>query len=185
MIPLIDGYPRTLTVAGREYPVRWDHKTGILLSTLIEDEGIAPYEKPGLMLRLFYFDVPMQNNEVMNAMFWFMRCGREQVFGGARAYDFMEDWSLMVAAFRQVYGMDIVQGKIHWWEFIALLGALPEGCPMAQIMSWRTMEIDGDLPEATQAHYRKMKAKYALEGKGLQRGFAEVISDAIMRGRKT
>ena len=65
---------------------------------------------------------------------------RPRAGGGRRAVDFDADAPLILAAFRQAYGIDLADPgtAMHWHVFLALFRALPADTLMAQVMGWRT-----------------------------------------------
>lgn len=58
---------------------------------------------------------------------------------GARALDYDADAPLIVAAFRQAYGIDLTDPgtDLHWHLFLCLLRCVPGETLLAQVMSWR------------------------------------------------
>lgn len=60
--------------------------------------------------------------------------------GGRRSVDFDVDAPLIVAAFRQAYGIDLTDPAtdMHWHVFLALFRGLPTDTLMSQVMGWRT-----------------------------------------------
>lgn len=71
-----------------------------------------------------------------------------------RLLDFDQDAEYIYAAFLQTYGINLfrVQDKLHWWEFSALLSALPQDTRMSEIVDLR----DRPVPEPTK-YNRKMR----------------------------
>lgn len=53
----------------------------------------------------------------------------------AETISFEQDAPFIYAAFRQAYGIDLFQeqGKLQWWEFVALHGALPSDTRLSDI----------------------------------------------------
>lgn len=72
-----------------------------------------------------------------------------------------QDHNLIVAAFRQQYGISLDELKsMHWWEFLALLSGISEQTRLGEVMKIRGMEISAkDTPEQRQA---KIKAKNSV-----------------------
>lgn len=72
-----------------------------------------------------------------------------------------QDHALIVAAFRQSYGVCLADlKKMHWWEFLALLSGIPDGTKLSGVIEIRGMEMDPkDTPEQRKA---KIKAKTAV-----------------------
>lgn len=99
---------------------------------------------------------------------------------------YTQDHAYILAAFRQAYGISLedVQ-RIHWWEFQALLSALPEDTRLSQIMRIRGMDVD---PKASPAERMEIqKAKNAVRIKRKKRkgetGF-DIISKGLEEGDK-
>ena len=85
-----------------------------------------------------------------------------------RTIDFIQDASLIYSAFRQTYGINLFNeyGRLHWYEFIALLEGLPEDTllyPVRNIRAWKPQK--GDSPEYKRK-MRKLKDQYKIKGKG-------------------
>ncbi|MBR1830847.1 MAG: hypothetical protein IJ784_00260 [Ruminiclostridium sp.] len=59
------------------------------------------------------------------------------------AVNFIADSKYIYAAFRQYYGINLFeqQGKLLWWEFIAMFDSLPSECQMKEIMYIRTRDM--------------------------------------------
>ena len=90
----------------------------------------------------------------------------ERESGGPRVLDFQQDAELILAAFRQAYGIDLFQepGRLHWLEFLALLSGIPQGTRLAEVMEIRACKV----PPVTKNNHEqikalmKAKAKYAI-----------------------
>ena len=85
---------------------------------------------------------------------------------GPRVMDFHQDAALILAAFRQAYGIDLYheQGRLHWLEFLALLSGIPQNTRLSEVMEIRACKV----PPATKNNHEqvralmKVKAKYAI-----------------------
>lgn len=87
--------------------------------------------------------------------------------GGDKVISFSQDSAYIYGSFMDVYGIDLfdVQGRLHWWKFLALFDALPEESKIKQVMSIRAREIptpNGHNSELIQ-HILRQKKYYALE----------------------
>ena len=85
----------------------------------------------------------------------------------AETISFDQDAPYIYAAFRQAYGIDLFkeQGKLQWWEFVSLLGALPSDTRMCDIIDIRTRPVpvpNGKNQEQISA-LLKLKAQYAIK----------------------
>ena len=79
---------------------------------------------------------------------------------------FSQDAPYIYAAFRQAYGIDLFaeQGRLQWWEFMALLSAIPSDTRLCDIIDIRTR----DIPPYNGKNQKqidgllKLKARYAI-----------------------
>lgn len=97
-------------------------------------------------------------------------------------FSFSEDHALIVASFRQAYGISLRELKaLHWWEFRALLRGIPEGTSLSAVMGIRSMEIDAKDPPKVKTAKRKAKAAVALRhtAGGRAKTGEEIVSDAF------
>lgn len=133
-----------------------------------------------------FYRVPIssdQLSEAYHAMLEFYLGGSEELGSGREgpsrdevALDYHCDAPYIIAAFQQVYGIDLTTAHLHWWRFKALLCALPEDCLLARIIHWRTADLS-DLPPTEKAFYTMQRERFALppEVKG---GAARAVSVA-------
>ena len=86
---------------------------------------------------------------------------------GGKPIDYEKDTSLIYAAFRQAYGIDLfeMQGKLHWIKFLMLLNNLPEDTKLSKVIGYRTtvMPPRNKHNKAEVDHAIKMKNVYRLE----------------------
>lgn len=96
-------------------------------------------------------------------------------------FSYSEDHALIVAAFRQAYGVSLEElREMHWWEFRALIAGIPEGTTLSRIMSIRSMEIDPKEPPKIKTAKREAKEAAALKRKGGRaKTGEEILSDAF------
>ena len=96
-------------------------------------------------------------------------------------FSFSEDHALIVAGFRQAYGISLAELKtMHWWEFRALLMGMPEETVLSSTMRIRAMDIDPKEPPKVKAAKRKAKEAVALKRTGGRaKTGEEIISDAF------
>lgn len=88
--------------------------------------------------------------------------GAEHPSAGELAFDYQTDASAIVAAFQQAYGIDLTTEKLHWWRFRALFAALPKETQIAQIMSYRVMDLSKIEDPKQRQYYAELKATYTL-----------------------
>lgn len=81
--------------------------------------------------------------------------------------DFVEDAELIYASFRQAYGINLSKelGRLHWYEFIALLNGLPDGTIMHQVRSIREWTPSKHDSSEYKKQMKKLQKAWSLKGK--------------------
>lgn len=111
-----------------------------------------------------------------------------------KVFDPIQDSQMIYASFRQAYGINLFDelGKLHWWEFNALLQGLPADTMFARIVQIRTQP----LPEPTKynakerAELIRLKHDYALQmsekerEENLQNGLANMARAMLALAKK-
>lgn len=192
---LIDPLPEKLCIEGREYPIRWDFRVGILYELLMLDEEVKGAEKPLIALRLFYSEIPQNWKEALNGIQWFYRLGEEgKCYRGRgtdrkrdRVYSFEYDAGYIYSAFLEQYGIDLTEVcQLHWWKFRALFQGLGEDTMFCKIMGYRAMEITENMGKEQKEFYRKMKEFYRIPSfKGEDEKIAAIENALLFEGDLT
>lgn len=172
---IIEDAPRTL--CGQ--PINTDFRAMVQLEILIRDPEVPAVDKIFLGLRLLFptgtGSTPPE--EAWDALLWYYGGGDDkepaeeekpaQRPGGAskrarRVYDFEQDADNIYAAFRQIYGVDLQREALHWWEFRALLFALPDTCLQGKIMAYRATDVS-KLKGAEKKRIQQLQRRYAIK----------------------
>lgn len=180
---LIDQLPESVEIGGSEIAISTDFRIGILFSQLWEDPDYSATEKAEQSIRLYYPDmskIPLgYAEEVFNRIMWFYRCGDKRmnrrqrqiqaakegtkgISKSKRFYDYDYDADLIVAAFRQVYHIDLTSASLHWWTFRALFEGLTDDTKFVTVMGYRAKEITSKMSKEEQRFYAEMQEIYAL-----------------------
>lgn len=164
---LIDKLPETVEIDGLKYPIHTDFRISILFEQLLADTELTEPEKLMQALQLYYPLLPANIPTAIDQMLWFYRCGKEQKAAedekpSAAVFDYDVDDQYIYAAYLDQYGIDLQDVKLHWWKFKALFAGLREDNKLCKIMSYRAMDIPGDMPKAQKEFYKKMKKLYEI-----------------------
>lgn len=164
---LIDKLPETVEIDGLKYPIHTDFRISILFEQLLADTELTEPEKLIQALQLYYPLLPADIPTAIDQMLWFYRCGKEQKAAedekpSAAVFDYDVDDQYIYAAYLDQYGIDLQDVKLHWWKFKALFAGLKEDNKLCKIMSYRAMDIPGDMPKAQKEFYKKMKKLYEI-----------------------
>lgn len=79
-----------------------------------------------------------------------------------KIYSFIHDASLICAAFRAQYNIDLTHDNLHWWHFKALFEGLTEDNKICKVMEIRSMDLSKVKDKEQKAHYRRLKRLYRL-----------------------
>lgn len=140
--------PSELVVDGRGYPILTGFRIWMQWGRLYRN-GFASAE-------IFAGDVPP--GEWTGAALEFYRS--ENPFprgsGGGRVTDDFYDGDYIVAAFMQLYGIDLTSCDLHWHLYLALLRGIPtEGTRYAEIIGYRSWSRSKRKPEQVYADAKR------------------------------
>ncbi len=167
--------PKTVTIDGREYPIRYDFRIGMKLERIRCSE-VDDTMRIIRLLQMYYPELPENISEAINQMLWFYRCGEPEEDKEAEkdkrqryqrrnshkpAFSFAQDAPYIYAAFKEQYGIDLTREDMHWWKFMALFESLNEETKMSRIMYYRKVNTSG-LPKEKRAFLNEMKKLYQL-----------------------
>lgn len=153
------GLPAELVVGGEPFPIDTDFRTWIRWITQVQRDDFAG-------AYIFTGRVPDDPEWVRAASdFALCRSDTPRSLGdesSIRTFDYIEDGARVVAAFQQVYGIDLTDADMHWWRFKMLLDNLPDGTALGQVMSFRAYRKPSPGKNAEQEFYARMKRAYSL-----------------------
>ncbi len=167
---LIDGAPKEIYVDSLKYKINYDFRYGLLFEELMNDTTISDSEKLTLAVKLYLDNQYVENyEEAVTQIFNFYLCGETPRKTKKKkqnpVFSYEEDAGLIFAAFKEVYNIDLVEDKIHWWKFRALFDALPDTCQFRKVVGYRAIEINQNMTDSQKKFYKEMKKIYALEDK--------------------
>ncbi|HWI50267.1 MAG TPA: Gp15 family bacteriophage protein [Rummeliibacillus sp.] len=112
--------------------------------------------------------------------------------GGKRYLDITQDSRYIYASFMQDYNIDLfeMQGKLHWYKFLALLDGLSDKTKLKEVISIRQQEIPK--PDKYNAKERQriinLKRVYRLDGDNVSLQSADnamsAYSESLKRASK-
>ena len=186
MIKFTEKFPRSIEIGGKNYAINTDYRIMADLETKIS--RIDTSDKKAFMniltetVSVLFKEKPTEGTqeEILDGVMWYYRCGKEpsgSVSGGngKRCYDYDEDSDYIFAAFRQVYGDDLVSSDMHWWEFRAKFMALTQETKFVNIMQYRCTNISRIKNKEERARIKKLQDQFALKSQK-QRKFANAES---------
>lgn len=163
---LYQALPHTVIVDGHKYELRpsWDR----VLEACDVASGDMP-DRINYLVWLLFWDKPRDPVAAINAAYDVLI--GHQTSDEPRVIDFEQDASLIIAAFRQAYNIDLLAMRdnrrfrwerntwLHWQEFTALLSALPSNTRLSEIISIRTQPVPAATKYNGEQISRIMQAK--------------------------
>lgn len=143
--------------------IRTDYRIGVQIQLCISDPELSDSEKTFAALSLLYGNGIPDLQTALEGLSWFMSCGNpadSHGDSGPEIYSFEQDSSRIVSAFRKVFGMDISREKLHWFEFVSMLGDL-NGTAFTGVIDIRTTEAS-EVDRKKRAEFARMKERFSL-----------------------
>lgn len=126
---MIGGLPETLTVGGREYPIRTDYRDVLQVLEAFSDEELEHIEKWIVAVYLLFEDFSCADDvleavedgfdlgEAVGQISWFLSVGKpEEKDRDAPLYDWKQDEQMIFAAVNKVAGREVREADyMHWW----------------------------------------------------------------------
>lgn len=167
--------PETILIDGIEYPIRYDFRIGMQFER-ISGSTSDDWGRIVRLLQLYYPRIPADIEGAIDRILWFYRCGEPEEKDGEDgkkeryqrrnsrepAYSFTQDAPYIYAAFKEQYGIDLTEARMHWWKFMALFESLNEDTKMSRIMYYRKASTSG-LPKEKRAFLNEMKKLYKIK----------------------
>ena len=158
MFKLSDKLVSSIEINGKTYGVDMSFDNILRLTEMLNDLELS--DEMHILLGIeMLFDDPLEmpiQEEVL-------------AFKGA-PYDLEQDAEYIYASFLQDYGIDLFeqQGKLHWYQFKALLAGLSETTKFKRVLEIRQMPLPtGKNSGKHRAEVEKIKKAYALKNKAV------------------
>lgn len=188
--------PKSLNIAGMEYPINTDFRTILRYNAKLKETEDDDTEGIINCLKMVFDKIfPEDIAGAVQSVNWFIRCGKTEKkrkpsnrllgINSNEPFDFEVDGELIYSAFKRndVYGIDLHETPyLHWWEFIAMLNDLPENVKLSRIMEYRTIDTTNkNLSKEARDVYAALQRYYKIQEVKSQRN--EELIKALKEGR--
>lgn len=159
------GLPYKDRLGNDIYP---DFRNMLRIEQILADQKQQEFVKSLVCLKLFYGDgVPGDIEAAFGELMWFYYRGEEPEKPKHlinQLFDFEEDAPYIASAFLDAYHIDIwdTGRHIHWWQFMSLFIALPEGTQMMRRMCDRNLDTS-KMKGEQRRYYEERKKAAALK----------------------
>lgn len=177
-----------VTLDGVSYRMRASFRRVILMTELLRDNGIRTAAKTDRALRLLltaraYFrarglDAAARArllSEILDRLAD-MSGGTAEGGKGGAIISMARDGEMIYAAFLQCYGIDLTHkgGNIPWRDFLRLLGCVPQGTQLFEVMRIRAEDIPTDNPKYAEQLIR-LKRIYSTDENSYTAGLERML----------
>lgn len=173
---LYEKYPTELVIDNVSYPIVTDFRNWIAFFDMINDDILEPKDKLVASLQWFESDVPADLEKAYNRLISFAsadelyskptQSNRKQ--STKQILSYLHDSTYILGAFLQTYGINLRNVEyMHWYEFRALLDALPEDTPLKKRMSYRAINVSSIKDKAEKKRIKDIQRSIALPSREL------------------
>lgn len=148
--------------------IRTDYRIGVQIQLCISDPELSEREKTWAALHLLYGNgIPSDLQEALSGLSWFLSCGddapaQEDGTNEDPLYSFDVDSARIVSGFKKAFGVDISREKMHWFEFVPMLGDLKDTA-FTSVINIRDTDIS-EIDKKKRSEFMRMKKRFALQG---------------------
>lgn len=153
------------------YPVNTWFQIGIQVYLVSEDRDLMEFERAEIIRELLFPQEVPTAEEVQECIAWFLngwchdRSPKEK--NKRRLLDFNKDQWRIYADFRQIYGINLNEADLHWWEFMGMLWNMPQRqSSFLQVIEIRQKKITSKMGKEEKEAIRKAQYVYGLEDIG-------------------
>lgn len=172
----LESLPDYVEVDGIRYKINTDFRVWVHFENLLFWSNESMDMRVAALICLGYVDeMPDNIYTALNALIEFYNSNGstkiedkthneapEQTAPNARIYSFNHDASLIYAAFKSQYNINLDTAMMHWWQFQSLFFGLNDDNKICRIMEIRAMDLSSIKDKDQKAHYRRMKRVYRL-----------------------
>ncbi len=113
--PISDSLPRSVTVDGKKYPIRWDFLTALRFMEYVEESQAEDEVFLEEVLRIWYPQIPENTDQALTQAIRFY-CGGTMPREGYYAPLFLpQNKNRFCNEFLNRYGIDLTREPVHWW----------------------------------------------------------------------
>ena len=168
MNDLYTGYPDHVEIDSKKYIINTDFRLMMQFEIAAQHENKNEIGK--VILNFYHGNLPDNIDAAVREMIGFYLCGEvpddKKTSSGnhdkKRCYAFDEDWKYIISAFRHQYGIDIINSKMHWYEFSALFSGLTGETEFVKIMQYRCTDIRKIKNKEEKNRIKRLQQRYAL-----------------------
>lgn len=177
------------------YEVNTWFQVGIQVHLVVYDKQLTDWEKSNLLLSLLFEeeaedgstymrDYPKDQDELEECIKWYLSGWNHDHFQEStdkrRFVDYEADQWRIYADFRQIYGIDLSESDMHWWEFQGLLWNMPDDrSAFLKVVDIRRKEITSKMGKEEKEAIKKAKQVYAIDQPAVKKEYSKQEEEKI------
>lgn len=156
---LYDRLPDSIVWNGKKIKLNLDFRNVLRMMNVLSDDNLMNEAREYLALKCICRH-PREGmlKEVRKLLFPEQEAWQKEEYH-QRIMDFDQDAEMIIAAFRQVYGINLLKESLHWFEFSALLSNLPSGNKFSEVLGIRARPMPPPTEYNTEERMWLAKAK--------------------------
>lgn len=166
------------------YYVNTWFQVGIQIYTVNYDKELTEYEKTEILIALLFEDENGSirphptGKDLEECVNWYLNGWfHDRVVGQVdkkRLVDYEIDQWRIYADFRQIYGINLNEADLHWWEFCGLLWNMPyKYSSFLQVIDIRKKKITSKMGKEEKKAIQDAKKVYALDQPTLRKEYTK------------
>lgn len=169
---MIGRLPKSLKINEKEYSVRSDYRTALVIFQAYADPELSDTEKTLVMLQCLYEnpeEIPRTDlEEAVRQAAWFLDGGQDmetdRTVKAKKVMDWEQDEQMIFAAVNKVAGYEVREKEyLHWWTFLGYFNEIGEGL-FSLVVSIRDKKNKGKpLEKYEKEFYQKNKGLIDLK----------------------
>lgn len=150
------------------YPINTWFQIGVQIYLVSEDDELLDFERAEIITELLFPREIPPPDEIQECVSWFLngwchdRSPREKK--KRRLLDFNKDQWRIYADFRQIYGINLNEADLHWWEFMGMLWNMPQRqSSFLQVIEIRKKKITSKMKKEEREAIKQAQYLYGLD----------------------
>lgn len=146
---------------GRRYRVNFEFRAVLCAVDVMRDKRLLANDRVDLALWFLVrgYVLPRNRAPLLEAIFSSLQRGKKDA---KRVMDFAQDADLIMAGFRQAYGIDLSKTRLHWDTFCALLQSLPKDTRFSEVVALRVQPLPKPTKHNAEQRAALIRAKNAV-----------------------
>lgn len=173
---LYEKLPDSVVVNGRKVKLNLDFRNVLRMLDILDRDDLIPEAREWLAVKCVCKHPRKGVYQAVMQLLFPAQSGESK-----KITDINQDADLIVAAFRQAYGINLYRDELHWFEFSDLLSCIPEGSKYSEVLSIRARPLPAPTKYNAKEREWLMKAKAQFKLKLSEQEAEKQYSDSVKK----